>query len=218
MDAPSPADARDLAIRPATPGDFAGVCDLFRVLDEIHVRARPDIFFDVPGDARPRSYYDAVLADPDQIILVAEPEAKIEAEPEAEPEAKIEAEPRAEIANGQLAGLVHVLLKVKANIDVPGVHPRTYGLINNFSVAPALRSRGIGRMLMEAGAAWAFERGATELEIQVHEFNERARTLYERMGFVTSVRTMRLVPGQSPGERPDQIRGVLADADQPDRP
>lgn len=205
MDALSPADARDLAIRPAAPDDFAGVCDLFRVLDEIHVRARPDIFFDVPGDARPRSYYDAVLADPDQIILVAEPEAKIAAGPEAK------------IANGQLAGLVHVLLKVKANVDVPGVHPRTYGLINNFSVAPALRSRGIGRMLMEAGAAWAFERGATELEIQVHEFNERARTLYERMGFVTSVRTMRLVPGQNPGKSPDQIRGVLADADQPDR-
>lgn len=201
MDALSPADVRDLEIRPAAPDDFAGVCDLFRVLDEIHVRARPDIFFDVPGDARPRSYYDAVLADPDQIILVAEPRA----------------EPEAKIANGQLAGLVHVLLKVKANVDVPGVHPRTYGLINNFSVAPALRSRGIGRMLMEAGAAWAFERGATELEIQVHEFNERARTLYERMGFVTSVRTMRLVPGQSPGQIPDQIRGVLADADPPDR-
>ena len=193
MDALSPADARDLAIRPAAPDDFAGVCDLFRVLDEIHVRARPDVFFDVPGDARPRSYYDAILADPDQTILVAEP--------------------RAETEHGKLAGLVHVLLKVKANVDVPGVHPRTYGLINNLSVAPALRSRGIGRMLIEAGAAWAFERGATELEIQVHEFNQRARALYERMGFVTSVRTMRLVPGQTP----DEIRGVLADADQPDR-
>jgi ribosomal protein S18 acetylase RimI-like enzyme len=193
MDAISPADARDVAIRPAAPDDFAGVCDLFRVLDEIHVRARPDLFFDVPGDARPRSYYDAILADPDQTILVAEPQA--------------------EIVSGQLTGLVHVLLKVKANLDVPGVHPRTYGLINNLSVAPALRSRGIGRLLMEAGAAWAFERGATELEIQVHEFNQRARALYERMGFVTSVRTMRLVPGQSP----DEIRGVLAGADQPDR-
>jgi len=205
MDALSPADARDLAIRPAAPDDFAGVCDLFRVLDEIHVRARPDVFFDVPGDARPRSYYDAILADPDQTILVAE----LRAEPEAEPEA----EPGAETEHGKLAGLVHVLLKVKANVDVPGVHPRTYGLINNLSVAPALRSRGIGRMLIEAGAAWAFERGATELEIQVHEFNQRARALYERMGFVTSVRTMRLVPGQTP----DEIRGVLADADQPDR-
>jgi ribosomal protein S18 acetylase RimI-like enzyme len=182
MDAISPADARGIAIRPAAPDDFAGVCDLFRVLDEIHVRARPDLFFDVPGDARPRSYYDAVLADPDQTILVAEP------------------------GDGQLAGLVHVLLKVKASVDVPGVHPRTYGLINNFSVAPGLRSRGIGRMLMDAGAAWAYERGATELEIQVHEFNQRARALYERMGFVTSVRTMRLVPGKSP----DEIRGVLA--------
>ena len=201
MDALSPADARDLAIRPAAPDDFAGVCHLFRVLDEIHVRARPDVFFDVPGDARPRSYYDAILADPDQTILVAEPPAEIAAKPEAK------------IDNGQLAGLVHVLLKVKANVDVPGVHPRTYGLINNLSVAPALRSRGIGRMLMAAGAAWAFERGATELEIQVHEFNERARALYERIGFVTSVRTMRLVPGQSPDQTPDEIRGVLADSD-----
>lgn len=183
-------EARGIAIRPAAAEDFAGVCELFRVLDALHVRARPDLFFEVPGDARPRSYYDAVLADPDQTILVAEAEDR------------------------QLAGLVHVLLKLKPSLEAPGVHPRTYGLINNFSVAPSLRSRGIGRMLMAAGSAWAFERGATELEIQVHEFNERARALYERLGFVTSVRTMRLVPGKSP----DEIRGVLAAEDQPDRP
>jgi ribosomal protein S18 acetylase RimI-like enzyme len=191
-DAISPG-ARGIAIRPATPDDFAAVGELFRVLDAFHVRARPDVFFDVPGDARPRSFYDAVLADPSQAILVAE------------------------AAGGQLAGFVHVLRKVKGGADVPGVHPLTYGLIQNLSVAPGLRSRGIGWTLMEAASAWAFERGATELEIGVHEFNERARKLYERFGFVTSVRTMRLVPGKSPGE----VRGVLAGEDRPndhDRP
>jgi ribosomal protein S18 acetylase RimI-like enzyme len=185
-----PPDARGVAIRPAAPDDLAAVDELFRVLDALHARARPDVFYEVSGDARPRSFYDAVLTDPDQVILVAEVGAR------------------------QLAGFVHVLRQVKGSPDLPGIHPRTCGLIQNLSVAPALRSRGIGRLLLEAGAAWAFERGATELEIGVHEFNERARALYERFGFVTSVRTMRLVPGK----RPDEVRGVLAGDDRPERP
>ncbi|MGN0934504.1 GNAT family N-acetyltransferase [Falsigemmobacter intermedius] len=56
-------------------------------------------------------------------------------------------------------------------------------LIDGISVAPARRSQGIGRALLEELATRALAEGYQALRLDVAESNPRARALYERCGF-----------------------------------
>jgi RimJ/RimL family protein N-acetyltransferase len=59
-------------------------------------------------------------------------------------------------------------------------HRGTLGM----GILPAHRSRGVGRLLIEATLAKARENGLTRVELSVHADNARAIALYERVGFV----------------------------------
>ena len=48
--------------------------------------------------------------------------------------------------------------------------------------------RGLGRGLLSAAEDWARDKSVRRLELTVNTENERARTLYKRMGFVTEGR------------------------------
>jgi ribosomal protein S18 acetylase RimI-like enzyme len=50
-------------------------------------------------------------------------------------------------------------------------------------VSPAARGRGIGRLLVQTVIDEAAAAGAPSVALWVFDANERARTLYERMGF-----------------------------------
>ncbi|WP_337059680.1 GNAT family N-acetyltransferase [Kineococcus sp. G2] len=52
------------------------------------------------------------------------------------------------------------------------------------------RGRGIGTSLLDAVCRWARDRGARNVDLQVHEFNSSAAALYEREGWCTTGRTM----------------------------
>jgi len=51
-------------------------------------------------------------------------------------------------------------------------------------VQAAWRGVGVGRALMEAAIAWAAAKGFERVELGVRASNDRARRLYERLGFV----------------------------------
>jgi ribosomal protein S18 acetylase RimI-like enzyme len=55
--------------------------------------------------------------------------------------------------------------------------------------APSHRQRGIGRMLVNAVAAWAQARGATVLDLFVVANNHAAIGFYQRLGFFQTGRT-----------------------------
>jgi ribosomal protein S18 acetylase RimI-like enzyme len=55
-------------------------------------------------------------------------------------------------------------------------------------IAPDLRGRGVLVRLVEAVAAWAIERGAGRLLLEVHEDNPRAQAAYRRLGFAETGR------------------------------
>jgi len=70
------------------------------------------------------------------------------------------------------------------------LHPATdfftgeaHGHISDLVVAPAAEGRGVGRALMAAAEAWARERGYRLLTLNVFDANQRARALYERLGY-----------------------------------
>jgi GNAT superfamily N-acetyltransferase len=51
-------------------------------------------------------------------------------------------------------------------------------------VQPAWRGRGIGQGVSHAIVEWARERGASEILLSVSDWNEGARRVYQRLGFV----------------------------------
>lgn len=51
-------------------------------------------------------------------------------------------------------------------------------------VAEDARGRGVGTALLEAAVEWAHASGVTKLELHVFPWNEPARRLYEKFGFV----------------------------------
>ncbi|HXF53775.1 MAG TPA: GNAT family N-acetyltransferase [Hyphomicrobiaceae bacterium] len=56
-----------------------------------------------------------------------------------------------------------------------------YCYLEDLYVDPAVRGRGIGRALIEAVYQEADARGATRTYWMTHEFNYRARTLYDKV-------------------------------------
>lgn len=55
--------------------------------------------------------------------------------------------------------------------------------INNLAIRPELRSRGLGRFLLQAVLAEAERLGAVHATLEVRRSNTAARRLYERAGF-----------------------------------
>jgi ribosomal protein S18 acetylase RimI-like enzyme len=60
--------------------------------------------------------------------------------------------------------------------------------MDGIAVAPDVRGRGVGTLLIEEVAAVAAEQDCREVRLDVIDTNPRARALYERRGF-TAVRT-----------------------------
>jgi ribosomal-protein-alanine N-acetyltransferase len=55
--------------------------------------------------------------------------------------------------------------------------------IDDIAVDPAHRRRGIAAQLVRIATAWARERGARELTLEVRSSNQAAHELYRRFGF-----------------------------------
>ena len=56
--------------------------------------------------------------------------------------------------------------------------------VHEMGVCPAHRRQGVGRALLGAARALAAEHGADGMSLDVYAFNDEARALYEREGFV----------------------------------
>jgi ribosomal protein S18 acetylase RimI-like enzyme len=82
------------------------------------------------------------------------------------------------VVDGEIAGYVRVQ---RATRFRSSDHVLT---VNGVAVDPERQGRGIGRALMEAAIAEARRRGARRLTLRVFSPNERARRLYESVGFV----------------------------------
>ena len=86
---------------------------------------------------------------------------------------------------GFLLGLSVV---VEQPISANPLHvPRRVVEIVTIVVREPARRRGIGKSLIGASLAWAKERGADDVEIAVHAFNEDAMKAYTAAGFQMSV-------------------------------
>lgn len=147
-----------IEIRKATADDYAAVCELLHEIDTYHWTNVPQIFQPNSGPVREREYYLSRLTDESVGFFLS-------------------------VADGQAAGLVHLF--VREAPPLPILVPRFFAVVECLVVKKTFQRRGIGRMLMEYGQAWAKTKGATAIELNVYAFNSTAIELYEALGYRT---------------------------------
>jgi GNAT superfamily N-acetyltransferase len=155
-----------MRVRVASLRDYEALCALFGELDEIHRRARPEMFQAFAGLARSRDQVARWLAAADATILVADDRADV-------------------------VGLAVLLTRSPSTFT--GAVPRKVIEVDNLVVRGDRRGEGIGRRLLAAALDWARQRRATHVEVAVHAFNRDARRFYEGFGFTPSVDRLMLV-------------------------
>lgn len=151
------------AIREATTEDYTGLCALYAEGDAFHAMALPDVFRKSQDPARSREYVDAVLLDADAIILVAE-------------------------NHDALVGLAEA--RIVSSGGLATLAPRRYARIDNIVVRQEHRSAGIGKALLDRVHRWALEKGVSDAQLNVWEFNRQALDFYEKLGYTTANRLM----------------------------
>ena len=167
-------------IRLAETTDYPAACRLYAEADALHARERPDRFRPTDQPARSRRLFERHLADPDQALFLAE-------------------------VDGAVVGLVRVQALERLEVpDVPALTPRRYAMVQELVVAQTHQRRGIATRLMTEAHRWARDRGLTQVELSVYDFNHPALRLYEKLGFtprqpptfpsnLTSARTHKLL-------------------------
>ncbi len=152
-----------LEIRLATMHDYDALCALWTEGDEHHIAPLAPFFRRSAGPPRSREFVAGILADENAALFIAE-------------------------RDGAAVGFLHLYLRQTP--DMPMIVPRTFVMVDSIVVARKARRSGVGTALMAWAEHWAREKGANQLELSVWEFNERARTLYERLGYRTITRRM----------------------------
>ena len=152
-----------MVIRKATLDDHDELCVLISEVDEFHRSNLPQRFREPEGLTREWDYFRSLITDEDVGFFVAEEER-------------------------ELVGFVHAV--VRDSRDIPILVPRRYAFIDSIAVREELRGTGIGRVLMERAHEWATSMGATEMELNVFEFNETAIAFYRKLGYRTVCREM----------------------------
>jgi ribosomal protein S18 acetylase RimI-like enzyme len=150
-------------IRNATADDYKGLCELFDEIDAFHRNVLPHIFQKPSGPVREQDYYLGLIADENVGLFIAETDER-------------------------LVGFVHAI--VGDTPAIPVFIPRHYATIDSIVVKSGFMHHGIGKILMDKAQAWAIGKGATSIELNVHEFNEAAISFYENLGYKTFSRRM----------------------------
>jgi len=153
-----------MIVRKANEGDCAEIARLLKIIAAQHGVGRPDLFEASCGK------YDvagvaALLAD--NAVFVAEGK------------------------NGGILGYLIAKIKEQPKIAVRKAYRCLY--IDDICVDPTGRRQGAGRALFGTAKDFARENGCHNIELNVWEFNEGAKTFYERMGMSTQKRTMELI-------------------------
>jgi ribosomal protein S18 acetylase RimI-like enzyme len=156
----------NIQIRRAAVKDYEAVCALYEEIDALHRTHLPQLFQKTNGPAREREYFQGLLADENVGFFVAE-------------------------INGALVGFVHAF--VRDAPDIPIFTPRRYAVVDCIVVKAEQQKNGFGRLLMAHMEAWAADKGAGSIELNVYEFNQGAVSFYEGLGYQTLSRKLKKI-------------------------
>ncbi len=151
-----------ITILVATEENFRAVNDIVNEGHEEHVEAQPTIFKSVEA-VMPISYYKELIESDTSEILIAQ-------------------------EDDMLVGFA--VISIEAAPPFHSLVQRKFAYIHDFGVKNAHQRKGIGKLLFEACVAWAKERDALSIELNVWEFNEKAIDFYEQLDMTTASRKM----------------------------
>ena len=146
------------AVRKATTVDAEVLSSLNADVQTIHWSALPTRFKPPGPDTFPPTAAAELLAQPDNLVFIAE----VDSLPVGYAYAEVIHRP--ETAFNYADDLVY---------------------LHHISVRPAYRKRGLGGALMDAVRSAASDRGITVLALDVWTFNEEARSFFRRRGFTS---------------------------------
>lgn len=140
-----------ITVREAKANDFPALLRLLEQMDESMYPGRGHA-----GEGDIRALYDAVLADPDQRLLVAED-------------------------GEQLAGSAHLIVLRHIGRSLP-----RSAVVEGLVIDAAYRRRGVGASLMRAAAEAAREAGCYKLALTSNLARIGAHRFYSRLGWKRS--------------------------------
>ncbi|MGN4983422.1 GNAT family N-acetyltransferase [Aeromonas dhakensis] len=150
-----------LEIRKAREQDIDAILELNRQIGEIHFAQAPQVF--CPPSPEERAFLLAAIAAEGRLFCVAEQE-------------------------GAVAGFLTA--RIDINEAIPFLSKEPICSIGTLVVDEGQRSQGIGKALIAHCDEWGKAQGASQLRLEVMAFNERAKALYERLGFKMLSQTM----------------------------
>ncbi|MFM4907617.1 GNAT family N-acetyltransferase [Aeromonas dhakensis] len=150
-----------MEIRKAREQDIDAILELNRQIGEIHFAQAPQVF--CPPSPEERAFLLAAIAAEGRLFCVAE-------------------------QDGAVAGFLTA--RIDINETIPFLSKEPICRIGTLVVDEGHRSRGIGKALIAHCDEWGKAQGASQLRLEVMAFNERAKALYERLGFKMLSQTM----------------------------
>ena len=150
-----------MKIRSATPDDLDALFDLNKQINELHHLYAPQAF--VAPSEEDRTFLINMLADEERLFLVAE-------------------------EGQQVLGFITATITQNETISFLIKDPICR--IGTIVVDENQKSKGVGRALMAAVEQWARESGATQVRLEVMEFNHNAQQFYNKLGFTPNSRLM----------------------------
>jgi len=143
-------------IRQAVPGDGLLLSSLSMDVQRLHAENHPRIFKVPPSEDFAVAFFDEMLADPVVHIFIAE-------------------------EDGIGAGCI--LCKLVERLDNPFTFAARILLVDQISVHPEKRRKGIGAALLEQAELLARQVKAERIVLDSWDFNTEAHMFFERMGF-----------------------------------
>ncbi len=150
-----------MEIRKAQEQDIDAILELNRQIGEIHFEQAPQVF--CPPSPEERAFLLTAIAAEGRLFCVAEQE-------------------------GAVVGFLTA--RIDINETIPFLSKQPICRIGTVVVDEGYRSQGIGKALIAHCDEWGKVQGAHQIRLEVMAFNERAKALYEALGFKMLSQTM----------------------------
>ena len=144
------------SVHPARSDDVAVLVELNRFAQQLHAEARPDVFHDADAMLSPRGYFERLVADRAQRLLLVE-------------------------VSGHPVGYVH--FETQRRSATPFKRPGARLYVHQLCVHPQHRRSGVGGALLNQVFTEARQLGIGVVALDVWAFNADARAFLERLGF-----------------------------------
>ncbi|MCE9971067.1 GNAT family N-acetyltransferase [Aeromonas salmonicida] len=143
-----------MEIRKAQEPDIDAILELNRQIGEIHYEHYPEVF--CPPSPEERAFLLTAIAAEGRLFCVAE-------------------------LDGAVVGFLTA--RIDINEAIPFLTKLPVCHISSVVVDEKHRGRGIGKELIAHCDSWARAHDAHQIRLEVMAFNERAKALYETLGF-----------------------------------